>query len=73
MGGQHPTSTDQISAWFEAAARHWVVAPTSFSWGGKWSARRRGERHHRVVGAGACTRMPFPRRAGLVYGHTQAT
>src|SRR5262249_42013087 len=41
LDGQHPQSTAQVIAWFEAAARHWDEAPTPFEWGGKRAARRR--------------------------------
>jgi len=75
LDGQHPADTGQIVAWFEAAARHWNIAPTPFVWGGKRAARRRrqSERRHHLGGSGACSRLPVPRRARPVYGHTQAT
>jgi DDE superfamily endonuclease len=74
LDGQHPTAVDQIMAWFEAVARHWNAAPTPFVWGGARAARRRRqlEGRHRIGGSGACIRTPLPRRAGGVYGHTQA-
>jgi len=55
LDGQHPRDTDQIIAWFEAAARHWDAAPTPFVWGGKRAERRRRqrERRHRLGGSGA--------------------
>jgi hypothetical protein len=73
LDGQHPTDTDQIIAWFEAAARHWDAAPTPFVWGGKRAARRRRqrERRHRLGGSGAYSRIPIPRRVGAGYGHVQ--
>jgi DDE superfamily endonuclease len=73
LNGQHPSSTGQIIAWFEAVAAHWNAAPTPFVWGGKRAARRQRqrERGHRVGGSGACTREPLPRRARAVYGHAQ--
>jgi DDE superfamily endonuclease len=73
LDGQHPTDTDQIIAWFEAAARHWDAAPTPFVWGGIRAARRRRqrERRHRVGGSGACTRSPLRRRSRPPYGHAQ--
>jgi DDE superfamily endonuclease len=75
LDGQHPTSPDQIIAWFEAVAGHGNKAPTPFEWGGKRSARRRRqrERRHRVGGSGACTRTPLPRHAGPSFGHSHAT
>lgn len=73
LDGQHPESTAQIIAWFEAAAAHWDTAPTPFDWGGKRAARRQRQRErHRVGGSGACTRTPLPRRVGSRYGHAQA-
>jgi hypothetical protein len=74
LDGQHPGDTDQIIAWFEAAARHWDEAPTPFEWGGKRAARRRRqrERRHRLGGSGAYTRMPLGRGSGPAYGHAQA-
>lgn len=73
LDGQHPTSTDQIIAWFEAAARHWDAAPTPFVWGGKRAARRRRqrERRHRLGGSGAFTRSPLGRGTMAPYGHVQ--
>jgi hypothetical protein len=75
LDGQHPTDTDQVIAWSEAAARHWDAAPTPFVWGGKRAARRRRqrERRHRVGGSGACTRSPLPRRAALWLRANQMT
>jgi hypothetical protein len=73
LDGQHPESTGQIIAWFEAVARHWDAAPTPFVWGGKRAARRRRqwERRHRVGGSGAYTRMPLRRDSRPGYGHVQ--
>src|SRR3954469_6219298 len=73
LGGQHPSDTGQIMAWFEAVAGRWNEAPTPFRWGGKRAARRQRqrERGHRVGGSGACTREPLPRRARATYGHAQ--
>jgi DDE superfamily endonuclease len=75
LDGQHPTDTEQIMAWFEAAARHWDAAPTPFVWGGKRAARRRRqrERRHRLGGSGACTRSRLPRRAELWPRASQVT
>jgi len=73
LNGQHPQTTDQIIAWFEAVARHWNDAPTAFAWGGKrWRRRQRQrERRHRVGGSGAYTRTPLRRRVRTIYGHGQ--
>jgi hypothetical protein len=73
LDGQHPSSTDQIIAWFEAVAGHWNAASTPFVWGGKRAARRRRrrERRHRVGGSGAYTRTPLRRSARPLYGHEQ--
>ena len=73
LSGQHPQTTDQIIAWFEAVAAHWNEAPTAFAWGGKrWQRRQRQrERRHRVGGSGAYTRIPLRRRARATYGHGQ--
>ena len=61
LNGQHPGSTDQIIAWFEAVARHWNLGPTPFVWGGERAARRKRqrERRHTVGGSGAFTRQPI--------------
>ena len=74
LDGQHPESTGQIIAWFEAVAAHWDAAPTPFEWGGKRAARRRRqrERRHRLGGSGAYSRGPIPRRVEPHYGHAQA-
>ena len=72
LDGQHPSSTDQIIAWFEAVARHWYEAPTPFVWGGKRAERRRRQRQHRLGGSGAYTRTSPRLGAGPSYGHTQA-
>jgi DDE superfamily endonuclease len=75
LDGQHPTDTDQIIAWYEAAARHWDAAPTPFVWGGKRAARRRRqrERRHRLGGSGACSRVPIPRGTDLWPHASQVT
>jgi hypothetical protein len=74
LDGQHPTGTEQIIAWFEAAARHWDAAPTPFEWGGRRADRRRRqrERRHRLGGSGAFCRVAIPRGDGASYGHAQA-
>ncbi len=63
LEGQHPTTTEEIIAWLEAAARGWNAAPTPFAWGGKRQARRQRsrERRHRLGGSGAYTRRPVRR------------
>ena len=73
LGGQHPETTDQIIAWFEAVAEHWNKGPTPFEWGGKRKRRRdrQRQRRHRVGGSAAFTRRPLPRRTGRDYGDTQ--
>jgi hypothetical protein len=73
LDGQHPTTVAEIMAWFEAVARHWNAAPTSFAWGGKRAARRRRqrERRHRLGGSGACTLAPIRSGPGPIYGHAQ--
>jgi hypothetical protein len=60
LEGQHPTTTEQIIAWFEATARGWNQKPTPFEWGGKRAARRQRakQRRHALGGSGACTRVP---------------
>jgi hypothetical protein len=57
LEGQHPTSPQQIIAWWEATARAWNADPTPFVWGGKRAARRARarERRHALAGSGACT------------------
>lgn len=69
LGGQHPSDTGQIIAWFEAVARHWNLAPTPFEWAGKRKRRRdrQRERRHRVGGSAAYTRRAL-RRTKKVYG-----
>src|SRR5262249_48626018 len=73
LGGQHPETTDQIIAWFEAVAEHWDKGPTPFGGGGKGTGRRhrQRQRRHRVGGSAAFTRRPLPRRTGRDYGDTQ--
>jgi hypothetical protein len=73
LAGQHPSTTAEIIAWFEAVAAHWNAAPTPFEWGGKRAARRQRqrERRHRVGGSGACTRAPIRRRSKPGYGYVQ--
>jgi len=55
LDGQHPTTTDQIITWLEAAARGWNQRPTPFVWGGTRHARRQRarDRCHRLAGSGA--------------------
>jgi transposase len=74
LGGQHPSTPEQIMAWFEAVAAHWNEAPTPFEWGGKRQRRRQRqrERRHRAGGSGAYTRRPVARRSGSSYGHGQS-
>jgi hypothetical protein len=75
LDGRHPSDTDQIIAWYEAAARHWNESPTPFEWGGKRAERRRRqrERRHRIGGSAACTRWPISREAKTGYGYRRAT
>jgi hypothetical protein len=63
LNGQHPTTPDEIIAWFEAVAAGWNRHPTPFEWGGKRAARRARsrQRRHAVGGSGAYTRRPLPR------------
>jgi hypothetical protein len=64
LDGQHPSMTDEIIGWFEAAAAHWNESPTPFEWGGKRAARRQRqhERRHRLGGSGGYTRRPTRER-----------
>lgn len=73
LAGQHPSTPEQIMAWFEAVAEHWNEAPTPFEWGGKRQRRRQRQRQrrHRAGGSGAYTRRPVARRTGRIYGHGQ--
>jgi DDE superfamily endonuclease len=73
LGGQHPSTPEQIMAWFEAVADHWNEAPTPFEWGGERQRRRQRqrERRHRLGGSGGYTRRPVPRRPAANYGHPQ--
>jgi hypothetical protein len=73
LAGQHPSTPEQIMAWFEAVAEHWNETPTPFEWGGKRQRRRQRqrERRHRTGGSGAYTRRPVARRAKPIYGHEQ--
>jgi transposase len=73
LAGQHPSTPEQIMAWFEAVAEHWNEAPTPFEWGGKRQRRRQRQRQrrHRAGGSGAYTRRPVARQTGRIYGHTQ--
>ncbi len=61
LEGEHPTTTEQIIAWFEATARGWNKNPTAFEWGGERAARRhrQRQRRHAVGGSGAYTRVPL--------------
>jgi hypothetical protein len=62
LDGQNPTTTDEIIAWLEAAARGWNASPTPFVWGGKRrERRRRAQERHRLGGSGACTCRPLRR------------
>jgi transposase len=63
LSGPHPTSTDQIIAWFEAVAGPWNKDPTPFEWGGQRRRRRQRqrERRYQVGGSGAYTRSPVGR------------
>jgi transposase len=63
LDGHQPTTTDEIIAWLEAAARGWNAAPTAFQWGGKRQARRQRSRarRHCVGGSGAWTDRPVQR------------
>jgi transposase len=74
LAGQHPSSPEQIIAWFEAVAAHWNESPTPFEWGGKRKRRRQRqrERRHRVGGSGGYTRRPIGRRTGPINGHGQS-
>ena len=56
LGGQHPTHTDEIIAWFEAVAEHWNEAPTPFEWGGERAARRRRQPAPKKMAT--CVRCP---------------
>jgi len=73
LAGQHPSTPEQIMAWFEAVAAHWNEAPTPFEWGGKRQRRRQRERErrHRAGGSGAYTRRPVARRTRPSYGNGQ--
>jgi hypothetical protein len=74
LAGQHPSTPEQIMAWFAAVAGHWNEAPTPFEWGGKRQRRRQRqrERRHRLGGSGGYTRRPVARRPAANYGHTQS-
>ena len=65
LGGQHPTTPEEIMAALEATARGWNAHPTPFEWGGRRAARRRRsrERCHALGGSGAVTRRPVRRSA----------
>lgn len=69
LSGQHPTTADEIIAWFEAVAVHWNRDPTPFEWGGKRLDRRQRqrERRHQVGGSAAYTRTPLRRRVSVSY------
>lgn len=73
LNGQHPTQTEQIIAWFQAAARHWNRDPTPFVWGGKRALRRQRqrERRHRLGGSGGYTCRPVRRQVGIGYADVQ--
>jgi hypothetical protein len=74
LDGQHPQTTGEIMAWFEAVARQWNKDPTPFRWGGRRKCRRdrQRERRHRIGGSGGYTRRPVPRRRPPSYGHERA-
>jgi hypothetical protein len=63
LGGQEPTSAEQLMDWLAATVRGWNAAPTAFEWGGKRAARRTRarERQHALGGSGACTRRAIRR------------
>jgi hypothetical protein len=69
LEGQHPQTTDELSAWWEATARGWNADPTPFVWGGKRAARRARarQRWHALAGSGASTRRSL-RRPRYGYG-----
>jgi transposase len=73
LAGQHPSRPDEITGWFESAARRWNESPTPFEWGGRRAARRQRqrERRHRVGGSAGFTRTPIRRQAKPSYGHAQ--
>jgi transposase len=73
LAGQHPSTPEQIMAWFEAVAAHWNETPTPFEWGGKRQRRRQRqrERRHRAGGSGAYTRTPVAKQSRPSYGHGQ--
>ena len=56
LRGHHPSSSEEIIAWLEAAARGWDQDPTPFVWGGKRAARRQRarQRQQALAGSGAC-------------------
>jgi hypothetical protein len=73
LAGQHPSTPEEIMAWFASVAEHWNKAPTPFEWGGKRRRRRerRRERRHRLGGSGGYTRQPLARRTAALYGYKQ--
>lgn len=63
LAGQHPESTQDLSAWLAETVRGWNADPTPFEWGGKRAARRQRARarRHALGGSGGCTRRPICR------------
>jgi hypothetical protein len=64
LDGHHPTSIDELMAWWQETVVHWNAHPTAFAWGGKRQARRvrARARQHALGGSGACTHYPVRRR-----------
>jgi len=81
LGGQQPTSAQEIMTWPTEQATGWNANPTPFCWGGKRAARRvrARERRHRLGGAAGSTRRPLPRQrrprsqSSLTNGYTHGT
>jgi DDE superfamily endonuclease len=73
LAGQHPSTPEQIMAWFAAVAEQWNKDATPFEWGGRRKRRRdrQRERRHRVGGSGGYTRRPVARRTAANYGNKQ--
>jgi hypothetical protein len=70
LAGQHPSTPEEIMAWFQAVAKQWNKDPTVFVWGGKRKQRRdrQRQRRHRVGGSAGYTRRPVTRRSRASYG-----
>jgi hypothetical protein len=68
LGGQHPTSAQEVMDWLAAEVRGWNAHPTPFVWGGKRAARRQRARarRHALAGAAGFTHQPLPRRTTRV-------